>query len=289
MADTLSRRRFVQTALAGAAVAARGLRAAEAPAKGGQFAGKIKKAVKYHMVREPLSATDKFKLLKDIGFDGVEPRVSEKRVEPKELLAARDATGLAIHGVVNGSTSDLRGAIDRATYYDASSVLVVAGGVNEHSSYDHNYNSTQETIRRALPYAEDHGIDLLVENVWNNFLLSPLEMARYIDELDSPRAGVYFDVGNVVRYGWPEQWIRILGERIGKLDIKEYSRKKQRDEGLWKGFVVEIGEGDCGWPAVRTELAEIDYRGWATAEVAGGGRERLAEIAKRMDRVLDLA
>jgi hexulose-6-phosphate isomerase len=289
MADMFSRRRFVQTALAGAALATRGLRAAEGPGKGAQFAGRINKAVKYHMVREPLSVTDKFKLLKDIGFDGVEPRVNEKRVQPKELLAARDATGLAIHGVVNGSTSDLRGAVDRARLYGATSVLVVAGGVNQHSSYDHNYESTQETIRRALPYAEDHGIDLLVENVWNNFLLSPLEMARYIDELGSPRAGVYFDVGNVVRYGWPEQWIRILGKRIGKLDIKEYSRKKQRDEGLWKGFVVEIGEGDCGWPAVRKALADMDYRGWATAEVAGGGRKRLAEIAERMDRVLALA
>jgi hexulose-6-phosphate isomerase len=289
MSEWLSRRGFVQAALAGAAVAARGLRGAERPAAGGQFAGKIKKAVKFHMVREPLSVADKFKLLADLGFDGVEPRVEEKKVKPKELLDARDATGLAIHGVVNGSTSDLRGAVDRATYYGATSVLVVAGGVNQHSSYDHNYKSTQETIRRALPYAEDEGIDLLIENVWNNFLLSPLEMARYIDELDSPRVGAYFDVGNVVRYGWPEQWIRILGERIGKLDIKEYSRKKQRDEGLWKGFLVEIGEGDCGWPAVRKALAEIDYRGWATAEVAGGGRQRLAEIAERMDRVLDLA
>ncbi|MCA9112092.1 MAG: sugar phosphate isomerase/epimerase, partial [Planctomycetaceae bacterium] len=84
----------------------------------------------------------------------------------------------------------------------------------------------------------------------------------------------------------PEQWIRILGHRIGKLDIKEYSRDLQLNAGLWKGFDVEIGDGDCGWPAVRKALEEIGYQGWATAEVPGGGRERLADIAQRMDNVL---
>ncbi len=129
---------------------------------------------------------------------------------------------------------------------------------------------------------------LLLENVWNNFLLSPMEMARYVDELDSEWLGVYFDVGNVVRIGWPEQWIRVLGSRIKKLDIKEYSRDKQNNEGLWKGFNVKIGEGSVDWAAVRRELAAIDYAGWATAEVSGGDRDRLADVSTRMDRVLAL-
>ena len=124
---------------------------------------------------------------------------------------------------------------------------------------------------------------------WNNFLLSPLEFARYIDEFESPMVGAYFDVGNVVRFGWPEQWIRILGKRIVKLDVKEYSRKKQRNEGLWKGFQVEIGHGDCNWPEVRKALTEIGYTsGWATAEVGSGDRTRLADIARRMDTILGL-
>jgi hexulose-6-phosphate isomerase len=112
-------------------------------------------------------------------------------------------------------------------------------------------------------------------------------MARFIDELDSPFAGSYFDVGNVVRFGWPEHWIRILNKRIIKLDIKEYSREKQLNKGLRKGFEVEIGEGDCDWPEIRIALKDIGYTtGWATAEVPGGDRRRLAEIAERMDRVL---
>lgn len=112
-------------------------------------------------------------------------------------------------------------------------------------------------------------------------------MARFIDECESSAIGAYFDVGNVVRFGWPDQWIRILGKRIAKLDIKEYSRAKQINEGLRKGFEVEIGEGDCDWPAVRKALNEIGYTsGWATAEVPGGDRNRIAEIAQRMNEVL---
>jgi hexulose-6-phosphate isomerase len=115
-----------------------------------------------------------------------------------------------------------------------------------------------------------------------------LELVRYIDEFRSPWIGAYFDVGNIVTYGWPEHWIRTLDQRILKLDIKEFSRKKQESEGLRKGFRVKLGEGDCDWPAVRQALADIGYTGWATAEVPGGGPERLQEIAERMDRILVL-
>ena len=168
-------------------------------------------------------------------------------------------------------------------------MLVVAGRVTKDVGYAQNYKKTQQIIRKAIPDAEKHGIKILVENVWNNFLLSPLEMAKYIDEFDSPFVGAYFDVGNVVRFGFPDQWIRILGKRIGKLDIKEYSRKLQSDEGLWKGFGVEIGDGDSDYKSVRAALKEIGYNdGWATAEVKGGDQKRLQFIADRMDRELGL-
>jgi hexulose-6-phosphate isomerase len=121
--------------------------------------------------------------------------------------------------------------------------------------------------------------------VWNNFLLSPIEFARYIDEFESPWVGAYFDVGNIVRYGWPEHWIRTLGKRILKLDIKEFSRAKADDEGTRKGFKVELLEGDCDWPAVMAALREIGYEGWGSAEVPGGGPDRLREISQRMDRI----
>ena len=247
---------------------------------------RIKKAVKFHMIKEEMSVLDKFKLLKDVGLDGTEIHVTSK-ADRNEVRRAIDRTGVVVHGFLNSDKPDLIHAIDSAKYYGGSSVLVVAGRVDASHSYDEVYRQQQSRIRKALPYAEKHKIKLLIENVWNGFLLSPLEMSRFIDELESPAVGAYFDVGNVVRFGWPDHWIRILGKRIAKLDIKEYSRAKQMNDGLRKGFEVEIGEGDCDWPAVRKALKEIGYTsGWATAEVSGGDRDRIAEIAKRMNDVL---
>jgi len=167
-------------------------------------------------------------------------------------------------------------------------VLYVAGRVNGETSYDENYRQTQEVIRKAIPHAEKREIPILIENVWNNFLLSPMEMARYIDELKSDYVGAYFDTGNVVGFGCPEQWIRILGQRIGKLDIKEYSRDIQREQGLYKGFDVPLGEGSVDWPAVREALEQIGYTGWATKERSSGGRDYLAEVSRRMNKILAL-
>ena len=285
----MSRRAFLGTAAG--AIAASTIPGSANPSRADESApaSRIRKAVKFHMITEKLSVLDKFKLLADLGFDGTEIHVTTK-INRDEVRKAIDATGVVVHGFLNSSKPDLKYAIDSAKFYGGTSVLVVAGQVNADNPYDKVYREQQERIKAALPYAEEQGIKLLVENVWNNFLLSPLEMARFLDELASPAVGAYFDVGNVVRYGWPEQWIRILGKRIVKLDIKEFSRKKEKDEGVSKGFDVEIGEGDCRWPEVRKALADIGYTsGWATAEVPGGDRKRLAEIAERMDRVLELS
>ncbi len=283
-----SRRRFIRTMTATATTSLVACPSFRSRASEPKDLPRIKKAVKFHMIDDRLSVLDKFKLLADLGFDGTEIHVTTQ-VDRNEVRQAIDATGVLVHGFLNSSKPDLKHAIDSAKFYGGSSVLVVAGKVDQDHPYDKVYREQQARLKTALPYAEEQGIKLLIENVWNNFLLSPLEMVRFIDELDSPAVGAYFDVGNVVRFGWPEHWIRILGKRIGKLDIKEYSRKKQRSEGLRKGFNVEIGEGDCNWPAVRNALAEVGYTsGWATAEVPGGDRHRLADIAERMNKVLEL-
>lgn len=253
----------------------------------GEFTGKIKKAVKYNMVKTDMSVADNFAMLKEIGYDGVELGFHDN-VDPNEAVDASKKTGLPIHGVVLGSVNGINDAVDRAKLYGATSVLLVAGRVDGKMPYAQNYEETQAAIRAAIPYAEEQKILLLVENVWNNFLLSPLEMARYVDELESDSVGVYFDLGNVARFGWTEHWIPVLGNRIKKLDIKDYSRKKQMDEGPWKGFDVKIGDGEIDWAACRRELAAIDYTGWLTAEVPGGGRDELADICARLNRVLDI-
>ncbi len=286
MTNTMNRRDFIRTS--SAAIGATVLAAAVGnDSRAGLFTGRMKKAVKYHMINEDISVEDKLKLLKDIGYDGVEIRVKDK-IDKNELRRASESTGIPVHGIVNGSVEAIENAVDLAKFYGATSVLLVAGRVNENMPYAENYKVTQAKIAKAIPYAEKAGILLLIENVWNNFLLTPLEMRQYIDELGSETVGAYFDVGNVARYGWPEHWIPVLGERIRKLDIKPYSRKKQFNSGTWEGFKVELGDGDIDWAAVRNELDKIGYSGWATAEVPGGDRNKLAGIAARMDKVLDL-
>ena len=280
----VTRRDFVKTA--GAAVAV-GAAVMAGRVEAGEFTGKIKKAVKYNMVNTELSIADNFSMLKEIGYDGVEFGFHDK-MDPAEVAEASRKTGLPIHGVVLGSVNGIDEAVDRATLYGATSVLLVAGRVDAKMPYAQNYEETQATIRAAIPYAEQQEVLLLVENVWNNFLLSPLEMARYIDELESAWVGVYFDLGNVARFGWTEHWIPVLRNRIKKLDIKDYSRTKQMEEGPWKGFDCKIGDGEIDWAACRRELAKIDYTGWLTAEVPGGGKDELADICARLNRVLNI-
>ena len=305
--NRINRRHFLQgvggavvaTGLAGAPVVAEGK---DRPAKRGDSPVRLKKAVKFGMVKTDASILDKFKLLKELGFDGVEMN-SPSPLDRNEVLAARDKSGLPIHGVVNSlhwkaplshpdpavrekCVDSIRTALRDAKAYGGSSRLLVPAKVDATMPYDKASTRSQAEIRKVVPLAEELGIRILIENVWNNFLLSPLEMARYIDEFASPVVGSYFDVGNVVRSGWPEQWIRILDKRIGKLDIKEYDRTKRDKEGLWEGFKVQIGEGSVNWPEVMKALGEINFSGWATAEVPGGDRDRLKDIADRMDRVL---
>ena len=269
----------------------------------GAQAGTIKKAVKFGMVDEPLSVLEKFKLLKELGFDGVEPS-SPSDLDEQEVIEAIKETGLPVHGLVNSvhwekplsdpdpavreeSRAGMEHALKQAKAFGASTVLLVPAVVNKNVSYADAYSRSQSEIRKLLPLAEELHIKIALENVWNNFLLSPLEFAQYIDAFDSPWIGAYFDVGNIVNYGWPEHWIQTLGHRILKLDIKEFSRTKRNDEGLWQGFGVELGEGDCDWPAVDNALKSIGYSGWATAEIPGGDTARLKDIATRMDRILD--
>lgn len=262
---------------------------------------KLRKCLKYGMVQEGETVLEKFRLAKDVGFEGIELD-SPNDLALDEVLAAKEATGLAIPGVVDSvhwrkplSSPDAevraegRAALETALRdckaYGGTTVLLVPARVTADVSYDAAYERSQAEIRAVLPLADELGVQIAIENVWNDFLLSPLEAARYVDELESPLVGWYMDVGNIVNYGWPEQWIRILGPRILKLDIKEFSRQKRNDDGLWEGFRVELGEGDCNWPAVLEALDEIGYSGWASAEVAGGDRERLADVSGRMDRI----
>jgi len=262
------------------------------------------KSLKFGMIGEGESMLEKFTLIKACGFDGVEMD-SPWDWDLEEVLAAKEATGIDIPGVVlsthwqkpfnhpdDGVRGEAKSALERALNdckaLGGTTVLVVPAVVNAEMSYQDAYEVSRREIGELVPMAEELGISIAFENVWNNFLLSPIEAARYVDSFESKHVGWYFDIGNIVNYGYPAHWIDTLGKRIMKLDVKEYSRQKRNDEGLWKGFSVEIGDGSVGWEAVNEALDRIGYRGWASAEVGGGGRERLIDIASRMDQVFAL-
>jgi len=283
----MNRRHFIQkSTLATAAMA--GSNQLIPSAKAGEFTGIIKKAVKYSMVQEPkLSNLDKFKMLKEVGFDGTELRITDAP-KLKEFTKAIEVSGLPVHGVVNSSNPDISSAIEFSKALGGNTVLVVAR-YDQKKPYMESWKGTQEIIRKALPAAEKHEVKILVENVWAGFLISPLDVVRYVDEIDSPWFGSYFDVGNNVRWGVPEHWIELINKRIGgKLDIKEWDETLHKSKGLRAGFSKELGEGTINWANVRAALKDINFKGWATAEVRGGDRARMADIARRMDKILDL-
>lgn len=254
--------------------------------------------------KRPVPLRDTFLLLRDTGFAGVEVRGS---MNQREVLAARDASGLQIPSVVvaahwthpltspNPATravglEGLRQALRDAKAYGADSVLLVPGLVNQEIPYDAAYARAAAEIRAALPLAESLGVAIAIENVWNKFLLSPREAAAYVDQFQSPWVKWYFDVGNIVDYGWPDQWIRILGPRIAKVHIKEYSRKIRDKEGPYAGFRTELHTGDSDWPAVMAALDAIGYRGWITSEQYRTPNltdaEWFARLSAQMDKII---
>jgi len=260
-----------------------------------------KKSLKFGMIKEDLSILDKFKLVKSLGFDGVEMD-SPNDLDDKEIIAARDEAGIIIPGVVNSvhwkkplshsdpavreeCTNSMIDAFHKCKLYGGTTVLLVPAIVNDEIRYDEAWERSTAEIKKMLPVANETGIKIAIENVWNNFLISPMEAARYIDQFNSDMIGWYMDIGNIVRSGWPHHWIQILGKRIIKVDIKDYSRKKQSEEGIWEGFKVKLGDGDSDWVKVNQALQEVGYNGWGSAEVSGGDRDRLKEISDRMDKL----
>jgi len=181
------------------------------------------------------------------------------------------STGLLWGAPLSSSDADVRKRgraivhkqLEIAERIGADTVLVVPGTVNENSAYDQCYENSKRELELLIPEAERRGVKIGVENVWNKFLLSPLEMKQYVDDLNSSNLGVYFDVGNILLYGYPEQWIRILGSRIAKIHVKDF----KTSAGNGSGF-VPLMAGDVNWPKVIAALREIGYNDTLTAEIS---------------------
>ena len=237
-----------------------------------------------------------FRMAKDAGFEGVEPPFTAEgpvsvQASEDDLRRYRDAAegiGLDIPSMVGGlywatpftsDDADVRArALDIARKHlrDASilgarTVLLIPGVVHAFfvegcpvTRYDVVYQRSQAAMKELAPLAEELDVHIGIENVWNKFLLSPMEMARFIDEIGSDHVGAYFDVGNIIPYGYPEHWIPILGSRIRSVHAKDF--KAEASTMNMSGF-VDLLQGDVDWPAVMDALRQIGYDGYLVAEM----------------------
>jgi hexulose-6-phosphate isomerase len=264
--------------------------------------GNIRKGIMWGSNRVGTTIEEKFRSAKTAGFDGIE---AMSHLDRKEVLRAMDATGMPVPSVCGemhwkyllsdpdpqvrtSGVEALKLSLEDAKAYGSDTVLLVPGRVTDKVSYDECWNRSTEEIKKAIPLAEKLNIKIAIENVWNNFLLSPMEAANYVDQFRTPVVGFYFDCGNILAYGWPEQWIRILGKRIAKVHIKEYSRKIADTQGKGAGFKVKLREGDVNWPEVMKALDEIGYAGWTTIEQPGGDTpEGLKDLCDRLKLIIE--
>ena len=292
-----SRRTFLTSALQATALASTGSLFAQAPAAPKR---QLRKAIMGGTLGIKGTLIEKYTAAKTAGYEGVEPAGGMKQ---QEVLEALDASGLKAASVcchthwkqtlthndekvreegLQGVLSTLRDA----KVYGADSILVVPGVCNEEVPYDLAWERSITQIKKAVPLAKELGVKISIENVWNNFILSPLEAVRFLDEIGDPIVGWHFDIGNELRYGWPEQWIKVLGKRINRIHVKEYSTKKMKDEGVWKGFDCDLTQGDNNWPAIMKALDDVGYTGWAISEQRGGINPLgLQTLTERMDRI----
>ncbi|MCE5216723.1 sugar phosphate isomerase/epimerase [bacterium] len=237
----------------------------------------MKKALYYGFVCPKLPHRERMQLAADAGLDGIEIGQVETQAETEEIAAAAADAGLEVHSVMCGthwrlplSSTDeavreqgvegVKQALHVAKWSGADTVLVVPGIVTEDISYAAAYELSKKSIREILPTAEQLGVNIALENVWSKFLLSPIEFRDFIDSFESDLVKAYFDVGNILLFGYPHQWIDILGERIVKIHVKDFNTDNRQ--------FVSLLTGSVDYPRVMNALRGVGYNGYITAEVS---------------------
>lgn len=276
----------------------------------------MKVSASYWMFEGGLDATrpiaEAMQEAKDIGFDAIELCIASEGVlthnttqsQCEDIAATANKIGIEIASVATGqswewspSASDpevrnkiidfSRRALNVTKWLGTDAYMFIPGAVGvfflpdaEVVPYDVCYERAIEAVKQVLPVAEETGVSLAIENVWSKFLLSPLEMRDFIDSFNSEMVGSYFDVGNVLLTGFPDQWIRILGKRIKRVHIKDF----KVSVGTVEGF-VDLLEGDVDFDAVKEALAEIGYDGYVTGELIPFEPGRPEKTARAMKQI----
>jgi L-ribulose-5-phosphate 3-epimerase len=300
MPGRASRRDFLKASVAAACAAGLppdGAQSSAAPLAHAGAPLSIKKGVLVDMLPPKLGYRERFSLAREAGFEALQANTAPDPREADEIKRAADDAGIRIDSVMNvghwgwplsspdpavvaKSLAAARTSLHNAKLWGAGYVLLVPAVVDAHTGYRQAWTRSQTQIRKLLPLCQELNVVIALEEVWNKFLLSPLEFATYIDQFQSPWVKAWFDVGNVVFYGYPQDWIRTLGHRIVELHVKDF--KRQGDCYRW----VNLGEGDVDWAEVRQALFEIHYSGTATVEMEGGDQAYLSDVSRRFDRLV---
>jgi hexulose-6-phosphate isomerase len=249
---------------------------------------------------EGATLRERCELLRACGFDGVDA-VTPSDLDVEALVDAVTTAGIEVANVLAGRSLrwtladpdpevraygrlGLEQSLHDAVLLGASSVMLpslLPHGVDPADAR----NRTAEELRRVLPLVEELRVRIAIENCWNGFLESADVVAAFVDSFESAWVVSYFDVGNVAPRGEPQDWIRTLGSRIHKVDLKDFNRARARRVGIDHGEELELGAGDCDWAAVAAAFREVSFDGWMSAELTGSGRELLARASVAMDRL----
>lgn len=296
---TINRRSFLKVTVGASATTA--FLPCARPAAAGR---NLHKAIMYSTIGIKGTVLEKFRAMKEAGFDGVEPLGGMNRAE---VLAAFKATGLQAPSVCchthwekplsapdeatrkNGLEGLLLSLRD-AHAYGATCVLLVPGVARDGVSYRQCFERSIVEIRKAIPVAKETGVKIAIENVGNDFIMSPEQAVEYLDAINSDWVGWYFDIGNAGRVGPAERWIQVIGKRIFRIHIKDYSAKSA-EPGAGRSARPKLLDGDTNWPAVMKALDDAGYTGWATSEQPGNQAadvETARDLAQRMDRIFAL-
>ena len=250
-----------------------------------------------------LSVTDRLKMAADAGFDGVDFDEAGKFTE-QEAREAVQQSGVFVHNAINHdhwkqrltsanpderatAKANIEHCIRVSHAAGGNAVLIVVGRASD-GSQEEVIARCSQGIRELIPLAASLGQPILIENVWNHMMYdhdgnpdqSADQFVKFVDSFNSPWVGMYYDIGNHWKYGQPGEWIRAFGHRCVKLDVKGFSRAE--------GKFTDIGEGDLPWDQVRKALDDINFTGWATAEVGGGDVARLTTVRKQMEKAFGL-
>jgi hexulose-6-phosphate isomerase len=274
----------------------------------------MKKGVCYGCITAQGTVTERLFAAKTAGYDGVEMNFWEHgegplslestETEVRALAAVAARIGVELPSAMTGAVlratpllhpdpsvrqlavERMSAALERLHWLGAGALLVHPGQLRSDTPYDKAMAWTQEALRALVPAVERTGVDVAIENVWNKFLLSPLDMREVVDGVGHPSVGAYFDVGNVLLFGFPEHWIQILGTRIKRVHVKDF----KRSIGTGRGF-CQLLDGDADYPAVVRALRQIGYDGYLTSEVGASEMpegQTMVHTSARMDRILGM-